>query len=62
MKVVQTTIVSDKLAEKAESTGNPVFLMKSNAGHRSAKEKEAELVQLTEIVEALQKKQGDMPV
>ena len=67
VKVIQATIESmkgdaDKLADKAESTGSLVFLMKSNASRRSAKEKEAELVQLTETVKALQKKQADMPV
>ena len=67
VKVIQATVESmkgdaDKLADKAESTGSLVFLMKSNASRRSAKEKEAELVQLTDTVKALQKKQADMPV
>ena len=64
-KLLNTTIESlrydaDKLAEKVESTGNFLFLMKSNASRRSAKEMEARIGVLAKTVNDLEQKSKDV--
>ena len=47
-------------AEKVESTGNFLFLMKSNASLRSAKEMEARIGELAKTVKDLEQKSKDV--
>ena len=64
-KLLNTIIESlqddaDKLAEKVESTGNLVFLMKSNASRRSAREMEAGIGELAKTAKDLEQKSKDV--
>ena len=64
-KLLKTTIEflqddADKLAEKAESTGNLVFLIKSNASRRSAREMEEGIDELAKTVKDLEHNSKDV--